>query len=170
MPFCASCGGQVLDVAAFCPFCGKAIRAAEPAIGTVAPATGTAAAIAPNPAPAPNSAGWSGLENHVAGMLAYITVVPAIMFLFMKPYNGRPFVRFHAFQCLFLTAAWLALGIILMSLGMIPFFAIVVLPLFAIAIILGMIVAIVCLLKAYQGQMWKLPVIGAMAEKQANNM
>jgi uncharacterized membrane protein len=27
---------------------------------------------------------------------------------------------------------------------------------------------VVCLLKAYQGQMWKLPFIGDLAEKQAN--
>ena len=32
----------------------------------------------------------------------------------------------------------------------------------------GLIVWIILLMKAYQGQMFKLPVIGDMAEKQAN--
>ena len=32
----------------------------------------------------------------------------------------------------------------------------------------GMVVWILLMVKAYQGQMWKLPFIGDLAEKQAN--
>jgi len=34
-------------------------------------------------------------------MVAYITIIPAIIFLVMEPYNKNKFVRFHAFQSLF---------------------------------------------------------------------
>jgi uncharacterized membrane protein len=156
--FCASCGAQVADTATFCPACGKTVAQAQANPGYAA---------APAPAPAAPAAG--GLTDNVAGMLAYITIIPAIIFLVMEPYNKKPFVRFHAFQCLFLAVASFALGIVLMIVGMVPVVGwIVTLVLGPIIWILVLIVVIVCLLKAYQGQMWKLPVIGDMAEKQAN--
>ena len=42
-----------------------------------------------------------GLEDNVAGMLAYITIIPAIIFLVVEPFNKRRFVRFHSFQSIF---------------------------------------------------------------------
>ena len=42
----------------------------------------------------------TGLTDNVAGALAYVTIIPAILFLVLEPYNRRPFIRFHAFQCL----------------------------------------------------------------------
>jgi uncharacterized membrane protein len=156
--FCASCGAQVADTATFCPACGKSVGQGPANPGYAA---------APAPAPAAPAAG--GLTDNVAGMLAYITIIPAIIFLVMEPYNKKPFVRFHAFQCLFLAVASFVLGIALMIIGMIPVIGwVVTLVLTPIIWILVLIVVIVCLLKAYQGQMWKLPVIGDMAEKQAN--
>jgi len=47
----------------------------------------------------------SGLTDNVAATLAYITLIPAILFLMLEPYNRRPFVRFHAWQCIFLCVA-----------------------------------------------------------------
>ena len=32
------------------------------------------------------------------GALAYVTLVPAIIFLIIEPYKNIKFVRFHAFQ------------------------------------------------------------------------
>ncbi len=46
-------------------------------------------------APPPMTAA-SGLADNVAGALAYITILPAILFLILPDYNRRPFVRFHA--------------------------------------------------------------------------
>ena len=96
-------------------------------------------------------------------MLAYITIIPAIVFLVMEPYNKSKFVRFHAFQCLFLFVALVAVDIVL---GMIPIVGWMLAPLVGLA---GFVLAIVSLLKAYQGQMWKIPVIGNFAEQQAGN-
>lgn len=148
MAFCANCGAQLAAGANNCTGCGKPLGQSA----------GGGAAAAPAPV-----ATAGGLQDNVAGMLAYITIIPAIVFLVMEPYNRSKFVRFHAFQCLFLFVAIIAVDIVL---GMIPIVGWMLAPLVGIA---GFILAIICLLKAYQNQMWKVPVIGDFAEKQAGN-
>jgi uncharacterized membrane protein len=133
------------------------------------------AAACPNCAGGSQSSGATapaaGLTDNVAGMLAYVTIIPAIVFLVLEPYNKRRFIRFHAFQCLFLCVAAIVLGIALQILWQIPFLGwavgILLWPLVGIA---ELILWIILLMKAYQGQMFKLPVIGDMAEKQANTV
>jgi len=110
------------------------------------------------------------MADNVAGMLAYVTIIPAIVFLVMEPYNKNRFVRFHAFQCLFFAVAWTVLWIALSIVAHIPilgWLTILIWPLVGLA---GLIIWIILLLKANQGQMYKLPMIGDMAEKQANAM
>lgn len=110
------------------------------------------------------------MTDNIAGMLAYFTIIPAILFLVLEPYNKSRFVRFHAFQCLFFAVAWTALWIGLNIVAHIPilgWLTILIWPLVGLA---GVIIWIILLLKANQGQMYKLPVIGDMAEKQANAM
>jgi len=100
-------------------------------------------------------------------MLAYITFIPAIIFLVMEPYNKSRFIRFHAFQSIFLAVAMIAISVALSIVSFIPVIGLILLPLHLL-IWLGLFALwIVLLLKANQGQMWKLPVIGDMAEKQA---
>jgi uncharacterized membrane protein len=113
------------------------------------------------------------MADNVAGMLAYITIIPAILFLVMEPYNKSRFVRFHAFQNIFLHVAaivcWIGLFIVSAVLAFIPILGHLVAFLLWMLLSLGLfIIWIVLLLKANQGQMWKLPVIGDLAEKQAN--
>lgn len=100
-------------------------------------------------------------------MLAYVTVIPAIIFLVMEPYNKSRFIRFHAFQSIFFAVAWTAIWIGLSFVGMVPvlgWLTILIWPLLGLG---GLVIWIILLLKANQGQMFKLPVIGDMAEKQA---
>lgn len=153
--FCAYCGAQIDETAGFCPACGKA--ASQSATG------GTAAA----PAPATPTA-TAGMADNVAGMLAYITIIPAIVFLVLEPYNKRPFIRFHAFQSIFFAVAWTVLWIALSVIGTIPVLGLLSLIIWPIMGLGGLVIWVVLLLKAYQGQVFKLPVIGDMAEKQAN--
>ena len=40
----------------------------------------------------------TAISDNGAGALAYVTVVPAIVFLFLPPYNASSYVRFHAWQ------------------------------------------------------------------------
>ncbi|HUM06051.1 MAG TPA: DUF4870 domain-containing protein [Terriglobales bacterium] len=150
MPFCPNCGTQIADGAA-CPKCAPGTQAAPPP--SAAPSGGTAA---------------SGLTDNVAGMLAYVTIIPAIIFLVMEPYNRNRFIRFHSFQCIFAAIAWTVLWIALGIIGQIPVLGWATLLLWPLIGLGGLIVWILLLLKAYQGQMFKLPVIGDMAEKQAN--
>jgi len=147
MAFCSTCGAQIADGTTTCAACASRASAAGPA--TTATATG-------------------GMADNVAGMLAYVTIIPAIIFLVMEPYNKNRFIRFHAFQCLFFCVAWMVLWIALSIVAHIPvlgWLTILIWPLVGLA---GLIIWVILLLKANQGQMFKLPVIGDMAEKQAN--
>jgi uncharacterized membrane protein len=146
MAFCAQCGTQLPSDAAACPACG---RSAAP-VATVS-----------------TTAATGGLTDNVAGMLAYITIIPAIIFLVLEPYNKNRFIRFHAFQCIFF---WVALFVIYFAIGVLavmPFLWTVTLALHSLVWAASVVLWIVLLLKAYQGQMWKLPVVGDLAEKQA---
>lgn len=147
MAFCNMCGTQIPDGATTCASC--AGRAPAPAVATIPP---------------------QGMSDNVAGMLAYVTIIPAIVFLVAAPYNRNRFIRFHSFQCLFFAAALIALHIALSILTFVPFLAIITFPLHMLVSLGAFILWIVLLLKANQGQMYKLPVIGDLAEQQANAM
>ena len=67
--------------------------------------------------PEPNQ---SGLSDNAAGGLAYITIIPAIVFLIVEPFNKNSFVRFHSWQCIFLAIAWFAVDIVLAIIGKLP--------------------------------------------------
>ena len=55
----------------------------------------------------PNATGANtGLSDDAASGLAYLTFIPAIIFLVVAPFNTNPKVKFHAWQSIFLTAAW----------------------------------------------------------------
>lgn len=164
MAFCGSCGAQMQDNAAFCPACGASSKAGSGATAGAAPAP---APIATSGSPAATT---GGMSDNVAGMLAYVTIIPAIIFLVIEPFNKNRFIRFHAFQNIFFHVAWFALWMILAFVGHIPvlgWLTILVWPLIGLG---GLILWIVLVLKAYQGHMFKLPFIGDMAEKQANTV
>ncbi|MGB8768239.1 MAG: zinc-ribbon domain-containing protein [Candidatus Korobacteraceae bacterium] len=159
MAFCSSCGTQMADDSAFCPNCGKATSQPSSAPTSSAPP--------PTPAPAGGaSAAAAPLEENIAGMLAYFTIIPAIIFLLIEPYNRNRFVRFHAFQCLFTAAALIVLHIVLsfvsyaLPLMMFPIWGLLGLAEFALWLLL--------VIKAYQHEMFRLPIVGDLAEKQAN--
>ncbi|MGD0600056.1 MAG: DUF4870 domain-containing protein [Terriglobales bacterium] len=144
MAFCPNCGTQIAD-GATCPKCaGGAVQSAR----TVAPA-------------------GAGLSDNVAGALAYVTIIPAIVFLVLEPFNKKRFIRFHAFQCIFFFIAWTVLGIVMAFISHIPFLGWATLFLWPLISLLLFVVWLILVLKAYQGQMFKLPVIGDLAEQQA---
>ena len=158
MAFCSSCGTQIPAGATVCPACN---RPASPVAGA-APLPGT------TPAAGSTQNTVGGLTENVAGALAYVTIIPAIVFLVLDPYNKNRFVRFHSFQCIFFAVAWTALWIVLNIIAHIPvlgWLTILIWPLVGLA---GFVVWIILVLKAYQGKLFKLPAIGDMAEKQAN--
>jgi uncharacterized membrane protein len=165
MAFCSKCGAQTGESSAFCPNCGAAAQT-NPA----------SPAAPPLPPPAANYsepvASSAPLAENVAGALAYFTIIPAIVFLLVEPYNRNRFVRFHSFQCLFVAVALvvvdIALSIISAIFHLVPvigwFVAALMWPLYGLAVLALWILLVI---KAYQHQIYKLPVLGDMAEKQA---
>ncbi len=159
MAFCAACGTQMADGAAFCPKCGTA---AGHAAGAGAPA----APVPPAPPAYANSAAPSTpMEENVAGMLAYFTIIPAIIFLLVEPYNRNRFVRFHSFQCLFTCAALIVLHILLSFFGY--FIPVLMFGVWGLLGLAELALWILLVVKAYQHEMFKLPIVGDLAEKQA---
>jgi uncharacterized membrane protein len=155
MAFCNMCGAQIADGTTTCAACAGRVATAPP----VPQATASA----------------GGMADNVAGMLAYITIIPAIIFLVMEPYNKNRFVRFHSWQNIFFHLAWIVVWVALMILSavlaFIPILGHLVAFLLWMALCVGgVVVWIILLMKANGGQMWKLPVIGDLAEKQANAM
>jgi uncharacterized membrane protein len=143
--FCPTCGTQIADGTS-CPKC---------VAGTV---QGPRAVAFTSP----------GLADNVAGALAYLTIIPAIVFLVLEPFNQKRFIRFHSFQSIFFYAVWIALDICLAIIGHIPFLGWAVLFLWPLVSLVFFVIVLVLALKAYQGQQFKLPVIGDIAEQQAD--
>lgn len=104
-----------------------------------------------------------GLSQNAAGAIAYLTVIPAIVFLVMEPYSKIPFVRFHAFQCICLCVVVFIVNIICGIIPVIGWF--ILLPLASLAFLA---IWIYTILQAYKGNWFKLPVIGDFAMKQAS--
>jgi len=108
------------------------------------------------PQPAP-----SGLSDNAAGALAYVTIIPAIIFLIVEPYNRNSYIRFHSWQSIFLGIAAFAVNIVLTA---IPILGWILIPFVMLAFL---VVWVIVLLKALKGERYKLPIIGNYAEKQA---
>jgi len=143
---CANCGLDVTEGSAFCPSCGKATLAIQAPQGT------------------------GSLQPNVAGMLCYVAgFVSGIIFLAIEPYKRNHFIRFHAFQSIFLSVAWLVLYI-----GMGVVFAVLPGMLWSLSLMLHALLSLAVFLlwlflmfKAYNNQRFKLPAIGDFAERQA---
>lgn len=116
----------------------------------------------------PQAVSQPGLSDNVAGGLAYVTIIPAIVFLIVEPFNKNPFVRFHAWQSIFLAIEWTAVNIALMIVGHLPFMGFMGLMLLPLAGLVFFVLWIVVLIQAFNGKKFKIPVIGDFAEKQAN--
>ena len=111
------------------------------------------------------------LPETVAGALAYCTIIPAVVFLLVEPYSSNRFVRFHSFQCIGLWLGALVIGAALRVAGFLLFFIPVLghllVLLLSMVVSLGLFVVwVVLIVKALQGEVFKLPVIGGFAEQQ----
>ena len=184
MAFCANCGNKVGDTDKFCASCGTTRVAGAPAAQPVPPLPPPVYQAAPvppqtpppvynapmggyqQPAPVPMAAGASsgesstGLKANVAGLLCYVGVwITGIIFLVLEKKSS--FVRFHAAQSL---VTFGLIGILNIFLGTI-FSRTWFLSSFLNGLIgLGaFILWIVLMVKAYQGETYKLPIVGDIA-------
>ena len=150
MSYCQSCGAAFADGATFCPSC-----SARPQVMA-------------SPAAA------SGITANTAGALAYLAgIITGILFLAIDPYKRDSFVRFHAFQSIFFNIAWIVLWMAWMVVGLVlgaitkGLFFILQVPIDLVLMVGGFALWVFLMYSAYQGKMPRLPVIGALAAKQA---
>jgi len=135
--------------------------------------------------PGSSSSGIGGLDPKVAGALSYIWIV-GLIFFFIEKENR--FVRFHAMQSVIFGIANTVIIVVLMVLtfiltivmgiggamvggvlGLIVSLLGWLIWLLFVLVILAMLLGLVfAAVKAYGGQMYKLPFIGNMAENIAN--
>ena len=97
-------------------------------------------------------------------MLAY-WVLPAVVFLVVRPFKRSRFVRFHSIQCLLTVAALVVLQLALALLG--KAMPLLVLSLYGLLILAELTLWLLLLYKAYRYETFKLPVVGDLAEKWA---
>jgi uncharacterized membrane protein len=150
MSYCQSCGAAFADGATFCPSCSARPQAlASPAAA-------------------------SGLTANTAGALAYLAgIITGILFLVIDPYKRDSFVRFHAFQSIFFNIAWIVLWMAWMVVGLVlgaitkGLFFILQVPIDLVLMVGGFALWAFLMYSAYQGKTPRLPVIGALAAKQA---
>jgi uncharacterized membrane protein len=151
MPHCTKCGANVADNAAFCPSCGATVGATSPS--------------------APAVSSQSGLTENVAGLLCYVLgwVTGLIFFLTDK----RPFVRFHAAQSIVVFGALMILRIIIGMMfvtsglaGIGTGFSLGIM-LSGLVSIVGLVLWILLMVKAYQGERYRLPIAAEFADKLA---
>jgi len=102
----------------------------------------------------------TGLPANIAALLAYLLgVITGVVFLVIEKNNK--FVRFHAMQSAIVFGGILIVNIVLMFIPIIGWI------LNSIIGIVAVILWIILMLKAYQGEWIKLPVIGDIAEKKS---
>src|SRR5207302_4370655 len=154
MLHCTKCGAEVPGNAQFCQKCGQQ---------------------QPSPVPGPTSPPWqpatAGLSENAAAALSYaLGWITGIIFFLI---DRRPYVRFHAAQSI---VTFGGLHLLRIALGM-PFgvgwwfggfghwggFGIGVVLLSFLGL-LTFVLWIICMVKAYQGVRFKLPLAGDIAE------
>ena len=101
----------------------------------------------------------TGLDENVAGLLCYaLGWVSGLIFFLLE--RESKFVRFHALQSIFVFGVLNIAGIVL---GWIP---VVGVAFYSIIALLAFALWIVLMIKAYQGELFKLPWSGDFAEKR----
>ncbi len=105
----------------------------------------------------------TGMSENLAALLSYVLgFITGIIFFVIE--KESKFVKFHAMQSILVSAALMVLSFVL---GFIPVIGWIA------AILLGpvsFVLWIILMVKAYRHVWYKLPVVGDIAEKQADSM
>ncbi len=158
MAHCTKCGAVVADNAAFCASCGSPQSA-----------PGGAPSAAPSAAPAGSAAQAQPMAENVAGLLCYVAGwITGLIFYFV---DKRPFVRFHAAQSITVFGGLIVVAIGLAIIHTILFFlgglfiGILFTAIFWLLYLAGFVLWIVLMIKAYQGERFRVPVAADLSEK-----
>lgn len=101
-----------------------------------------------------------GMKPNLAALLSYLAgILTGVIFYVLEKENK--FVRFHAMQSILTFGFFFVINIVL---GFIPTVGWSMMPLVG---IIQLILWVILMVKAYQGEHFKLPIVGDMAEKNA---
>lgn len=117
------------------------------------------------------AASSTGLEPPFAGALAYLAGPFSGIVILMAERTNR-YVRFHAWQAIIALGG---LGLLAVALLLSAFLGLFVSPVLfktlyisaAVAALVWLVVWGICLVKAFGGSAWKLPLAGNLAERRA---
>ena len=160
MATCAKCRLPLTDGSSFCGSCGARV-------GEVAEA--------PPAAAAPETAAPAGdMAPNVAGLLTYVFgLVTGVIFLVLEPYRRERFVRFHAFQSIFFSLAWIAFLVasnvlwVMLSAMTHGTLAFVLLPLHLLITFAVLGYWVLLMYKAFKNERYIVPFIGPIAARHA---
>jgi uncharacterized membrane protein len=168
MHSCPRCGAEWEEEALFCQQCGEPLsQPSEP----------------PRVEPVPSAAvSWPDtrdagpelpIPENIAAVIAYITIIPAIVFAYVAPFRRNLFVRFHAFQHIFLfvvaVVSAVVASILWMMLQLIPFMRVLIIPFAGLIALAWFFLWLLLLVKAYHHEWFKLPILGDVAEDWATS-
>ena len=130
-----------------------------------------------NPPPVQTTKSSTGLDENVAALLSYVFGWISGLIFFLIEKDSR-LVRFHGMQSILLNVFFIILFIVLWVVsivfvvissqlpGALAMIVNLITTLLWIVLWLAVVVAwVFCLIKAYQSQYFKLPIIGNLAEK-----
>jgi len=140
---CLHCKTEVPEIAVYCPACGEEVRAAA----------------------APRDPG-----SRLLAAAAYFTFIPATIFIFKPSFRKNDFVRFHSFQSVFFDLVVIVtcalLRLLFPALILIPHLGFLFAWLLVALVLLGCVMIwLVLVIKAVQGEILQLPLIGSLAER-----
>lgn len=121
----------------------------------------------PPPQPVAQS---SGMDPKLAGLLAYL-VPPITGIIFILIEKSNRVVRWHAAQSIVFGVAWVVMWVVFTILSMIlstviPVIgSIISLLVWLVIFIGGFVLWVICLIKGYSGEMWRMPVLAPYADK-----
>ena len=152
MPFCTQCGTEVEPSSAYCGKCGKAQKPGQPGTSPL------------------HRDPFAEVSDRTASLLCYIPVLgwlAAIVILASARFKEDTRVRFNAFQGLYLFVAWLLADWVVGPLfSILPGSGFMVHAMFAGLLKVAIFGAwIVMIVKTSQNELYKLPILGDLAER-----
>lgn len=171
MTRCSQCAWPLPADAQFCPSCGTPIPRVVLEEGGAAarPETVEDERSVVRPPSGDSSDEPLPIPENIAGVVAYITIFPAIVFLLLEPFKRNRFVRFHSLQHLLLWAAGVGVGLVAGLAGavlqLIPFMRVLLFPLAGLLSLAWFFLWLLLVVKAYNHEMFRLPILGDLAEE-----
>jgi uncharacterized membrane protein len=169
MPNCARCGTDNDSSAKFCKNCGSSLDSQ----GYAPPPPPPPPNQGSYPPPPPPQPGYyqqppnygqqtdTGLQPNIAALLCYVLGwLTGLVFFFI---DKRPFVRFHAMQSILVFGGFHVLHILLSILFPVLHLWSLLFALSGLISIVSLILWVLLMVKAYQNEWYKVPVVGDIA-------